>query len=240
MTRAASVLALALLACTPTKPGAIEPRVEAALEPKPTLVVEPEPAPVATPPARPDELPVAQAHKRYGNDEQARFGFEQGSFAGDLELQIVLGDEGTGMEFRHVDRVGVLDDGPTLCLNEFYQGDSVGAHVFDHGQLDEGRRLLELWASCRIGEDIVSVENVVWLVIDDGVALTQVWKGEANFHGSHVCATFDDLDFVREGDEVVLTRTEVGEIYEPGVVEYDCEHAREYVESRGSERIPLR
>jgi hypothetical protein len=228
--------------------GCGRPTEDTSPPPTPAEVASPIPAPEAEPdeaaskPVKPPPGPggeFAESRKLRGSDEEGFYRFEGDAFTTDLELHVTIGDEGSGAELRHPGSEGLLDDGPVQCINEFQQGDSLAAQILDHGEVADGRRLLEVWVSCRLGEDIVSVESVVWLVLDDGKKLELLWSGAADYHGSWVCATYDQLEFAREGSEVVLTRTEVGEIYEFGNLAYDCADAREYVKPRGTQRIAL-
>lgn len=234
---AALVGTLALLGCKRASEESSAPGVAATSEP-PAPKAEAEP-PVEAPLEPTGDRPYAAARKTQGDDQQAHYQFEGDSFTRDLELHVTVSEQGSKLALQHPGSAALVGEGPVLCSHEFYQGDALGAAVLDHGPIADGRRLLEVWVSCRLGEDIVSVESAAWLVLDDGKLLSRVWSGVARSHGSHVCATNEQIDFVLEGDEVVLTRTEVGEIFEPGVTEYDCEAAREYVEVKGSERIPL-
>lgn len=243
MARRLLIASLLLVACQPPAPASksVEPTAPPA-EVVAAPVVESEPASDAVAKSAREPGPggeFAESRKLKGSDEEALYRFEGAAFTTDLELHLTIGDEGTGAELRHPGSEGVLDDGPVQCINDFQQGDALTAQILDHGSVPDGRRLLEVWVSCRLGEDIVSVESVVWMVLDDGKKLEQLWRGAADYHGSWVCATYDQVEFVREGSEVVMTRTEIGEIYEPGVREYDCEAAREYAKSRGTERIAL-
>jgi hypothetical protein len=244
MTRVLPIVLLALFGCSRStasgSASASTPADGAASNPAPKVEADPEPVPKSEEPLV--EREFAESRKYRGDETEALYRFEGDDFTTDLEMRVVVGkpEDPTGIYLGHPEGApAVITNGPH-CGGEFYEGDSLSAQILDHGPVLEGRhRLLEIWISCRQGEDIVSVDSVVWLVLDDGRSLSLFWQGTAGYHGSWVCATYDQLEFVLEGDAVVLTQSEVGEIHEPGIEEYDCEEAREYVEARGTERIPL-
>lgn len=182
------------------------------------------------------DMAFAEARKFKGGEHAATYRFEGEAFTTDLELEV---DDTGAIELRHPKRKALTGGGLSTC-SQFYEGDAVHAQIVDHGPLDSGARLLEVWISCGMGEDIRSVDSEVWLVADDGKTLERVWSTSAAYQGSFVCAQFDVLAIDRVGSEVVVTRTWVAEIYEPTELPaYDCEGAREVVESRGCERVSL-
>ncbi len=234
------VLVVALFACA--HPAASDEVVEAPepSKPEPSEPEPDEPEPSEPEPAEPAvDRPYAESRKTLGSENAAHYQFEGDAFTTDLELDAKLTKGRTMIQLGHAGSKPVEVAGPDLCASTFDAGDSLNAQILDHGPLADGRRLLEIWVSCRSGEDIVAVESVVLLAIDDGKALSSLWWGMADYHGSWVCATFDELEFAVEGNEVVLTRKAIGEVYEPGNEGYDCADARVFSESRGVERIAL-
>jgi hypothetical protein len=248
------LLVLAANGCHANEVAKVEPspapEVEPRDVPKPTPVEAPEPAPKAEPAPQPEPAPIASwepnAEPNFLEDElvdstanTVRYSLEKDQLHYRLELRVR--DDITQVTLTERDTSHALvHEWPTnLCGDDLEYGVSVSLAELAHDQ--RGRKLFNLWVSCRLGEDIVFTDSLELIVLADADRLTTLWSGRTSRHASHVCGEWQDIELEFEKQELLITEYDRAKIFLPNEIPgYDCdENSREYDTVRARHRIAL-
>lgn len=173
--------------------------------------------------------------------DSARYALENDRLHYQLELRarddsatLTLTERDTGHALEH-------EWSTVLCGPEFFDSDA-GVVLVERAHDSRGRKLLHLWATCQLGEDIVATSTIVLIVLVDADGLSKLWSGHASSHTSHVCGEWQEIEVEVEPSELVITEYDRAKIFLPAEIPgYDCdENSREYDTVRVRHRIELR
>ena len=207
--------------------------------PEPTPAPEPEPEPAPKPMRwQPVAAPAPNVDKELRRTAtSARFALEHDELRYRLDLRlreqstkVTLTDRNTG----HT----LVREWSGSCNHEY---EVIGASLTELARDADGRKLLELWLSCRLGEDIHFTDSLVLIVVADASGLEPLWSGNAIAHTSHVCGAWERFDATFVHGELIVTKSDHARIWEPEYIPgYDCdEDTREYTIVREHHRIAL-
>lgn len=221
------------------KTAAIEPEPEPEPAPAPEPVPTPEPPTAAWQPiTKPDYI---QDKLLRGSENHARYALANDQLRYYLDLRVR--DESTRVTLTERDSGHTLThEWPTaLCSYYFLEGEGAGAALGELAHDPRGRKLLALWVSCRLGEDIINTETVVLLVLVDTGGLSTLWSGKLLDSSSHVCAAWEELEMRFTQHELFITKSDRAAIFLPEEIPgYDCdENSPEHDIVRERHRVQL-